>query len=399
MNLQKRRLDPINQLPIVKLHANRDAIIEGTYGTGKTTIAIHRANYLFNALKKDGNAPKVAIFMYNRVLYQYIIQFLKISAIENIQIHTYYSWLKTFYKKTFGEQLPEIRKFYPIWPKIIGKMENLPVIFNHILIDEAQLLPQEMIYIFSIITNNLTIFFNESDVSNVECNKAEVINRTRREFDIYYLERNFRNCMSISKLIDNIQFLKRMEQKCKIVKLLKIYNKKISDKLAKFSFRRGVQKNSDSFDYSAVKLFKLKDFDHVILFIKELAYKTKHNVGILLPPNLNLVEKYFTSLNTGLNDISVQRYNSNRRHFTEFGFEEVGIKILTYISAYGIEFETVVMPALDDNYFNSLLTSKIAYFNLSCTRAKKELFFLYTNENNKSKIIDILNEISHGVKD
>lgn len=119
--------------------------------------------------------------------------------------------------------------------------------------------------------------------------------------------------------------------------------------------------------------------DEIIGIINDFNSDT-HNIAILVPFAAQ-VETYYALLRTKIDrDISISKYQNE---MSEFGRIE-GVHVTTFKSSKGTEFDTVILPEFDNYTWSienrpNVVTDNDYYVAL--TRAKINLFLLYTNSN------------------
>lgn len=106
------------------------------------------------------------------------------------------------------------------------------------------------------------------------------------------------------------------------------------------------------------------------------------NIGIILPPRGRKVTRYYNALMEAVSEAKVQLYKYNTSE--EFNFDEDGLKIMTNESVKGLEFDTVFILELDNNYYQDRGEKKVNKMYVCCSRAKGDLILMYETDNNAS---------------
>jgi len=367
------------QIEILNLPLDRTYLITGGPGSGKTILALYRALQLKEAYKD----LSITFLVYNRTLFKYLKKAIDELGLNEIsEVKTWHSWFYGFYREATGLSAPEIKKFCPDWVKILNNRSIFKnSYFDHLIIDEAQDFPAPLLDILSSMSENATIFaddhqkINDSTYkySNNAAKVLEIQRLFRAEDKRYHLSRNYRNTEEIYK----------------VGRLF--YTGDPKDTLPKL-YRRGEKP----------RLIKA-DFDDITDFIANYADNNPgQNIGVFLPAGKHCrknIIKYYNTLKEKCDEASVQFYLSNQgrywnknEHKDEFDFEEDGIKIMTFLSAKGLEFETVFIPMIDDEIFDISSDTLMNQVYVCSTRAKESLIFSYENERSKSFVIRTLKE-------
>jgi len=96
-----------DQLRAIELGPNEHRVIFGAPGSGMTQILLYRARYLLDFWKVRPENFK--IFVYNKVLKQYIRSALSLLNLPDNCVMTFDSWCIDFYRKYIGGPLPKIQ--------------------------------------------------------------------------------------------------------------------------------------------------------------------------------------------------------------------------------------------------------------------------------------------------
>ncbi len=207
-------LDSVQKSIFTEDNKNKNILIIGPPGTGKTIVAFHKALNLKNFGKK------VILIMYNKVLLKYT---KSTSAASNINLSTMHSWIYKMWRqseKLEGSRPPvkDNNRFIIDWFKVltdikaINNKEDLEIInWGHMIIDEGQDFPDDMFFCLHFLTNHfkkhglestLTIFADENQViteNNARISSIEqhlgIVEGDNRKF---CLTKNFRNTRQIA---------------------------------------------------------------------------------------------------------------------------------------------------------------------------------------------------------
>lgn len=370
------------QIEILNLPLDRTYFITGGPGTGKTILALYRALQLKETYKNH----KITFLVYNRTLFNYLSKAIQLLGLSEIsEVKTWHSWFYGYYRQATGRNAPEIKKFFFDWPKILKDKRIFESnYFDHLIIDEAQDFPEPLLEILSSMARYASIFADDHqriDDTNdmVGKNKSKILEIQRifrAEDKRYHLTKNYRNTEEIYKVG---RLFYTGDQKDTMPKL----------------FRKGEKP----------KLIKAS-FDDITNFIANYADNNPdQNIGVFIPAGRGCgknIIKFYKTLRKKCEEAPVQYYLSNnysyknrRNSIDDFDFEINGIKIMSFLSAKGLEFETVFIPMIDDEIFNQLDKKIMNQLYVCSTRAKENLIFAYENEMSNSSVLKILRENSN----
>lgn len=415
---------------------NGNILISGPPGTGKTVIAFLRAQTL--ASKKKS----VSVIMFNNVLTSYT----RNAAEEKFQVITFHKWLhewwnnlnigpenwqpEIFGKKVFlprcsgytrkimdetfdglwvrfdfnnkkwfttpklynenkkfkdyarpVEIMPKADEFTPLWDEIVELLvqhkekilENKSAHWGHLIIDEAQDFSKKMFDSFYMIQEvlfkgigekpALTIFADENQrIREENSTLTDIVDDLRIKGDQQYkLTKNYRNTQEIASVAATFYV----------------------------GLKTGIpllpQKKGEK-----PKLVKFKSFKSSIDYINRyLENHDNEEFGIFVQ-NHSLRQKFIQALEEKFKkttNIKIQSYYSrdaNHKDAKKMVFDKGGIvTVITKDHCKGLEFDTVFIPELQEV---SIDPSKIEQFKMEMyvmtSRARKNLFLMYTNEGN-----------------
>lgn len=139
----------------------------------------------------------VLMLVYNRPLMSYMS-----SAVESLdidaEVNTWQSWISSFYREEFSCGYPQVDGPYTYdWDEIKQDFSRVGVRYDHVIIDEAQDVPIELIESLRIISKGVSCFMDENQtISSTYSNFHDVVDvlgvRTA-----YQLQQNFRNTRKI----------------------------------------------------------------------------------------------------------------------------------------------------------------------------------------------------------
>ena len=81
--------------------------IQGTAGTGKTTVALHRVAWLHFQDRHRFAANRILVTVFNKALANYISKVLPSLDVHNVQIHIFEDWMSSIRFRLYGNRLPK----------------------------------------------------------------------------------------------------------------------------------------------------------------------------------------------------------------------------------------------------------------------------------------------------
>jgi DNA helicase IV len=329
------------QLEINSLPLEASFLITGPPGTGKTVMALYRAE----ALTQKGAFTQ--LLMYSRLLANYVG-----SAIDELDLdgvaHTYYGWLVRFYRNQYRRAFPERERWHPDWMEILKTVNESPPAANSIpflIIDEAQDLPKEFFMLTKHIGRHITVFADENQKlmdDNSTIGEIKLYTGIENE---YSLRRNYRNTREIAQVAAH--------------------------------YYTGLPTGKPDLPESSgsrPQLVVHERLHDVVDFISryERNNPTKE-IGVFTATR-SLQQRLVNRL-MGKTSNPVQFYDS--RNPETLDFDQPGIKVVNYASAKGLEFDTVFLPELQAVSGDIAGAALRMRFYVLVSRARRDLYFMY----------------------
>lgn len=341
----------LEQLDIINLPTSRDWVIQGGPGTGKTVMAIFRAQQV-------SKYKKTIILVYNRPLKLFLEKAVQGTKCE---VRTYNEWLADIYFDCFGRRsFPHISQYEPDYEQIERDLQNVGVRFDHTIIDEAQDCPVELVRTVKRLSKNITCFVDPNqEILKNKTNSTELIKTVCVEAP-YHLSRNFRN------------------------------TKQVRDASAVFCqdgtpARAFVQGNKPT-------MVKCSDYDEQTDYICEFCMNNRESTIGIIVDSFSLNRTYEELYDRLSGVMPVQMFKTMKN--TDFDFSETGVQIFSYGTMKGLEFDHVIIPRIDCVYRSDDDRRNYNQLYVATSRPRKDLKIIYFNERCGSKRIDAFSKIT-----
>jgi len=368
--------------------SDKNIVITGSPGTGKTIMALHRAMKLAQLGKKPH------LIMYNRVLAKYTNSG---ESKTDVKVSTMHKWIYDWWKGAAilkGKKLPMViidkynKKFdwKAIFQEIIqinNKKDLEELNWGHLLIDEGQDFEEEMYF---------------------------TLNALSGHFKSYELE-----CM-ITVFADDNQRL-QISNNSSVEDICKMFSIKKDDLTRKYSLTKNFRNTIETANFA--KYFQVKDHetpqraptrkgtipsiyffdntDTIVKFIIRLVlnYPGKQ-YGIIIDGTKYDVNQYYKKISESkdIKNIKVQAYISGNNNFSDEKLNFLipnSITILNKQSAKGTEFDYVFYLGLEKKNFDSSegINEKMSLYVMS-SRPREDLYILFNNVSTDAAHMSIL---------
>jgi DNA helicase IV len=351
--------DGVYTLPLDGSH-----LITGPPGTGKTVMALYRAQ----ALGIDDRS--CTILMHSKVLKQYTnLAAAEVKALGSVE--TFHSWFWGFWRKYYSGTPPKLDgdPWAFDWSEITARFTSSPPARDtlcDLLIDEGQDLSPRFYQLVRMIAPNITVFADENqklfpDNSTIE----EIRVALGRRSEVHRLTRNYRNTAEIARLAarfycgaptgipepptreGEVPVLRNFKNLTDLVEIVSRYEKTYSDR----------------------------------------------SIGVIAP-NKKTQKSLYNRLSARTPKNPVQAYISGQVEHDRIDFNMPGIKILNYWTAKGLEFDSLFVPELQQVTGDSSSAEIKMRFYVVFSRAREELFLSYTGDGGEPPLVaDIPDEI------
>jgi hypothetical protein len=121
----------LEQLEIINLDFQRDWLIQGTPGTGKTVMAIYRSVMAADYY----TGKKVLLLVYNKPLMSFLKTAVNNTCPKNVEVHTYHQWLNNIYHEYRLGAVPSNGGSFNInWDRVRNDLAWLGKQYAHIIL-------------------------------------------------------------------------------------------------------------------------------------------------------------------------------------------------------------------------------------------------------------------------
>ncbi len=320
----------------------------GPPGSGKTVLAIQRAQMVSYHLEYQGTPQDVPVITYNRMLRRLLE--LLVEEDEHIAPTTYHSFVSSHYKESTGASAPQLQRYVFQWDVMLRTLSQrgLSGDIAHLVVDEGQDLPKGFFQYAARNAQLLSIFADDDQALDEQGSTLEDITSATGLGDPILLSKNHRNAREVAKLAEHFHSgrLPAAEvQRTKIGELPRLLQRSLSDtsKLIANWFRtRG------------------------------------GTVGVIVDRQ-NTANKLCWRIKSLLPDTEVHAYAGDKQNENEIDVLEEGVTILNKRSVKGQEFDTVFILELDQFLPCKTDADKRAMY-MMCTRARDRLFLVHSDD-------------------
>lgn len=351
------------QRSVMNLELDRNHVVRGAPGTGKSVLALYRAQA---ALREDMN---VMMIMFNNTLRSYTEQAAAQLSIPHTRIRTLDKWFGRFFEQRFRKAAPTLpprraggyREFD--WAgcfEIAAKPRDGDARDDelHIIVDEGQDFPVEAFSFLRLAAASVTVFADENQRITDRNTTVEQICRATGVDEPSELTRNYRNTRPIAEVAAHFDP----------------------------SLRGGVtQVGEPPKEGGPPRLLSAQAGDAGIARIASYVRIIQRrqpawHIGVLLPEARQQAAYYDALEEEGVAGLGMYSYDRGiMAGKAEIDFAEPGVRVLNHKSAKGLEFDLVLLPELQTMRNPDEINFARTMYVL-CSRARLALILAYSGQ-------------------
>ncbi|SCL25977.1 Part of AAA domain-containing protein [Micromonospora nigra] len=335
------QLDPA-QRDVLALPFEQSHLVTGGPGTGKTVTAIYRAA----ALHRSGR-PTVML-MYSKVLSAYTRTAVAQIGTADIAT-TYHKWMFAFWQEHYRRSPPMLERYEIDWMACLTKIMTEPPAIEqrpYFVVDEGQDMPAAFYLALGALASSVSVFADENQRIGARQSTIREIAAAAKTGDPVVLPRSVRNSRQIRALADRFQ-----------------PGNDTADTLPDGPTPRLLRVDHTS-----------EAVDHLLLHEKQHPCNI---TGVILHRARDVFSYHHQLRGRTVNP--VQGYVSNTRveGLSDPAFSGPGIKLITWQSVKGLEFDAVFAPELQ--HVPGDITSDHVRMGMYVliTRARRDLTLVY----------------------
>jgi superfamily I DNA/RNA helicase len=356
-----------DQRRIVELPVGQHWCVLGAPGSGKTLALLYRAQSLIDRALVVPD--RMHIFVFTNVLKQYIRNALEELGLPEGSVTTLDDWCKSYFERHLPGRIPRDRQQIPdfgaIRKAVLNKVRGSQPLYDAILVDEGQDLDGECLDIVLSISRHVTVCVDhKQQVYDHGSTEQEIVRRLGLKRSNITLLDAFRCCPYI----------------------VRIAAEYIADSSERAAFLN--QSRTEQMEKQTPLLYEAADFEderrRLIEIVRERQVVDR-SIAILFP-----LRKQVAGFAHGLREAGIEVDTWDRWRRTPMSFSNGVPKVLTFHSAKGLTFDTVLLPRLVPNSFpmvSSPRLEKLMYVGI--TRATKWVYLSTI----KGRGIDALNRL------
>jgi DNA helicase IV len=341
---------------IYNLDLDGNYIVSGPPGTGKSVMALYRAQ----VLTFDDRQP--AVLMYSKVLKQYTEQAANEVDVAGY-VTTFHSWFWNLWRTHYRTSPPTMagNSYENDWAEVAQQFVTNPLERDglaDLIVDEGQDLSLGFFRIARFVAKNITVFADENQQlwdNNTTLREIETGIGAREHLE---LRRNYRNTAEIAAVA------------------AKYYSGTptgIPDPPERHGDKPTLRQ------YASVNDFA----DFVARYTK-----TRSNLTIgIACPNQNIQRRLYRELESRKLSIPVQQYISGNRAHSVLDFDSPAVTLVHYKSLKGLEFDTLFVPELQQVTADPTSAATRMMFYVVMSRARDELHLSWSGFSDTPAIV------------
>lgn len=321
----------------IQFTPDRHRVIFGAPGSGKTMILLHRAQHL--ARMFNVTPERFRIFVFNNVLKNYIQSALGLLNLPEGSVLTYDHWCNLYYTSKISKKVPWNKQSHgpdydairqAVFEHVRASTNGKPA-YDFILVDEGQDLDPISFETIKLLSNHVTVCMDHNQrIYENGADENEIMRQLGLNRRNMSLLGAYRCCPYVIKLA--AQFIEDQTEREHYINQAKTDQTERQTPLLYYA------SNHDDAQRRMIEVIKTRQAkgDRIGIFF----YTNRHVYG------------YAQGLREAGLDVEVQKAQKGSSH-KPLDFNSDRPKVLTYHSAKGLTFDTVILPHLIDRSFSS----------------------------------------------
>lgn len=361
----KTWLVPLNELSreqreAVELSTREHRLIGGAPGSGKTQILLHRARHLLDTT--GSGVSRLRIFIYTNVLVDYIRSALKLLNLPEDCVSTFDSWCREHYRRFISSRLPwngeeKTYNWQAIREGVLDRVRRLGDTqkpYDFALVDEGQDLDPVSFDVLKAISRHVTVCFDhKQQIYDHGSSEPEILRRLGMKKSNFTLLSAFRCSPYIVELA--ARFIRDDDQRSAFIRQNRV---PMSEKETPLLYIADDDADERARLIEAVKTRQERG----------------EKIAILLPNNRQVFVLAKGLTEAGLQvEIRQEGWRKDVR-FPPLNFTSEVPKLITYHSAKGLTFDSVLLPWLAPGSFRRGTIPETNLLFVGVTRATQWVF-------------------------
>ena len=360
-----------DQIRAVELDPNEHRVICGAPGSGKTQILLHRARYLTDRFQIEPH--RLRIFVYTNVLKDYIRSALDLLELPDDVVSTFDYFVVDYYEKHISRLLPrkpaETRPdFARIRLEVLRALRLLASkarIFDCLLVDEGQDLDGVAFDLLRAFSKHVTVCLDhKQQIYEHGSNEAAILKGLGLKKRNLSLLSAFRCCPFVVNLA--AEFIDDADEKSAYINQARMPQ---------------VERETPLLYYST----DLVDEKRRLIEMLRIRLAKGERIGVLLPQ-----KKQVFGVAEGMRAAGLEVETPD-----DMDFSSDLPKILTYHSAKGLTFDTVLLPRLVPGSFPGMNTRRIERLLFVAISRATKWVYMSTKNGSDFPILERLRSVNH----
>ena len=331
------------QLEVLEHPLDRSLFVVGPPGSGKTVLAVRRAQ----AAAKAGDTSLVRIVTFNRMLRR-LLKLMDDGG--RLHVFTMHTFIWRHYERLTGFPPPRLKEHEYDWNSMLEALHGpmrASFCMKHLVVDEGQDLPEGFFrYASRHVSNVMTVFADENQALGDRHTTLKQIKRAAGLPDPVILKRNHRNTPEIARLAEHFH----------------------GGRLPAATVLR-------SSSEEIPRLVCSQNLEDTVIRIWIQFRNQGGSIGVIVDQK-PFGRALYAKLSRKLSNSRVDIYDSDKKNEGSINVLKPGVTIVNRRSAKGQEFDTAFILELDE-FIPCVSEPMRRAMYMMCTRARDNLFLVY----------------------